>query len=526
VQRRVAAVLAGAAVVSTMLGGCVVGPSDRPAVAVRDAPLPPVPRTSGPANTVPLPPINPSGTDTIDFSDCTSLALDRLGAAATNPDLRYECGTVTVELNPDEPRRRAGTADINVLRSGTGPVPLLVVGDIGGEPGSTLAARLANEVPPELLTAFTLVGMDRRGTGDSEPISCIPGESRERLIDIDPGAAQPAGTQAVLDAANEAARTCVQQIEDLLSLVDSWRAAADLEQVRRALAVDRLNAIAVGDGSRVVSAYLSRYTSTVGRVVMDGAPDPTQDAIGAGPDLAAAAEHALDAFAANCASNGCPLAPDPRGVVTSALEALRAQPVNAPDGTQVGAGTLLSALLAGLADTTRWPALASAVADASRGDVSGVAKLIEPLLAGDRDGRHEPPRLDASLLTACNDTTTRVPPDRVVQLGDDWEAHAPIFGALYAHRLLVCSPAPVPARTVAAPRSAGIPPVLVIGTDGDPLTPLTGTQRMADALAAGIMVTWQGNGHRAFPHTPCVTAAVQAFLVDGALPHNGTVCPP
>jgi pimeloyl-ACP methyl ester carboxylesterase len=516
--------MAGA--VAAVLTGCAVGPSDRPAVAVRDAPLPPAPRTSGSATPVPLPPLNPSGTDTIDFGDCTSQTVDRLGGAATNPELRYECGVITVELNPDEPRRRAGTASIGVLRTGTGPVPLFVVGDVNGDPGSTLAARLANEVPPQLLTAFTLVGMDRRGTGSSEPISCIPGESRERLIDIDPGAPQPAGGMAVLDAANDATRTCVQQIEELLGLVDSWRAAGDLEQLRRALAADRLNAIAVGDGSRVLSAYLSRYTATVGRVIMDGAPDPTQDAIGSGQDLAAAAEHALDAFAADCASSGCPLAPDPRGALIAAADALRAHPINASDGTGVGAGTLFTALLAGLADTARWPALASAIADAAKGQVNGVAKFVEPLLAGDRDGRDEPPRLDASLLTACNDTTTRVPQDRVEQIGDDWKTRAPLFGALYAQRLLVCSPAPVPSRTVPAPRAAGIPPVLVVGTDGDPLTPLAGTQRMADALAAGIMVTWQGNGHRAFPRTPCVTTAVQSFLIDGTLPHNGTVCPP
>jgi hypothetical protein len=49
---------------------------------------------------------------------------------------------------------------------------------------------------------------------------------------------------------------------------------------------------------------------------------------------------------------------------------------------------------------------------------------------------------------------------------------------------------------------------------------------MADALAAGLLVTWQGNGHRAFPRTPCITSAVQAFLVDGTLPRHGTVCPP
>jgi pimeloyl-ACP methyl ester carboxylesterase len=510
-----------------LLGGCAVGPSDRPAVAVRDAPLPPAPPPGPTAIAVPLPPLEPSGPDTIGFGDCTTHTQLRLGAAVTRPELRYECGQITVDLNPDEPRRRAGIADIHVLRTGTGPVPLVVIGDVAGEPGSLLAARLANEVPPGLLTTFTLVGMDRRGTGASEPIRCVPGEVRERLISIDPAAPQPAGAQAVLDAANEATRTCVQQIEELLPLIDSWRAAGDLEQLRKALDAGRLNAIAVGDGSRVLSAYLGRFPQTVGRVVLDGAPDPTQDAIAMGQDLAAAAEHAFDAFAGTCASVWCPLAPDPRQALTTAANALRAQPRNAIDGTTVDAGTLFTAVLIGLADAAQWPALADAIAAAgsgtSTGSVDGVARLVRPLLDS---GTTEPARLDAALLTTCNDTTTRVPPDRVGQLADEWKARAPQFGALFAQRLLICSPAPVPTRTVPAPRAANTPPVLVLGTDGDPLTPLSGTQRMADALAAGLLLAWQGNGHRAFPRTPCITSAVQAFLVDGTLPRNGTVCPP
>jgi len=513
---------AAIAVAVAVLAGCAVGPSERPAVAVRDAPLPPAPRPTPTASAVPLPGLEPSGTDTIDFVDCTGATRQRLGAAATR-ELRYECGSVTVDLNPDEPRRRAGIGDIHLLRTGTGPVPLMIVGDVGGEPGSLLAARLANQVPPELLSSFSLVGVDRRGTGGSEPVRCVPGDVRERLIAIDPGGVLPAAAQDVLDAANEATRTCVQQIEDLLPLIDSWRAAGDLEQVRKALAANRLNAIAVGDGSRVLSAYLGRFTQTAGRVVLDGAPDPTLDAIAAGQDLAAAAEHAFDLFASACAAAGCPLMPDPRQALTGAAAALRARPVNATNGTTVGAGTLFSAVLVGLADTAQWPALFAAIADAGRGEVDGVARLVRPLLDS---GTSEPARLDAVLLTACNDTATRVPPDRVGQLAEEWRGRAPLFGPLFAQRLLICSPAPVPTRTVPAPRAANTPPVLVLGTDGDPVTPPLGTQRMAEALAAGLLVTWQGSGHGAFPRTPCVTSAVQAFLVDGALPRSGTVCPP
>lgn len=524
-MRVAAPLVALSAAVALLVGGCAIGPSDRPAVAVRDAPLPPAPQTTGPQEPAPLPPLVPNADPAMAFDDCTSDTADALGAAAVRPELRYECGTITVALNPDEPRRRAGTAQLHVLRAGTGPVPLVVVGDVAGEPGSLLAARLANQVPPELLTSFTLVGMDRRGTGASEAIDCVPAAVRQKLVAIDPGAPQPDGAQAVLDAANQATRTCVQQIEQLLSLIDSWRAATDLEELRLALRSERLNAVAIGDGSRVLSAYLGRFTASAGRIVMDGAPDPTLDSIAASLDLAAGAEHAYDAFAADCAATACPLAPDPRQALTTVADRLRAGPVTSADGTTVTAGTLFGAVLAGLADTTRWPALAAAIASAGTGDVAGVVELVRPLL-GDVDGEGTPARLDAALLTMCNDTSTRVPPDRVGQLAGEWEKQAPLFGALYAQRLLVCSPAPVPGRTVPAPRLPGTPPVLVLGTDGDPLTPPAGTRRMAEALAGGILVNWQGNGHGSFPRTPCVTTAVLGFLVDGTLPRNGTVCPP
>lgn len=517
VRALVASLVAGLAVA---LGGCAVGPSDRPAVAVRDAPLPPGPPTTTVPGPATLPQLTPPGTAAIPFEDCTGLMRRRLGTAASRAGLTYQCGAVTVPLHPD--RALGGSQDIALLRVGTG-VPLVIVGDVGGEPGRLLAARLANQLPPEMLQTFALIGFDRRGTGGSQGVRCITGDVREQLLGIDPAGQQPART--VLDAANEATQQCVQDIDERLSLIDSLHSANDLELVRQALRAERVNAVAFGDGSRVLTAYLELFPLTAGRIVLDGAPDPTLDAIGVAQDQATAAEVALDAFAASCTSApGCPLGPDPRATIAALADHLRAGPVIARNGlSRVDAGIMYSALLVGLADQQRWPELTTALQAAAGGNVEGLTEFVDPLLEFSDE---QPPRLDAALLTTCNDTATRVPPDRAEQLAADWRTRSPMFGALFAIRLLTCSGAPVPTTTVRSPRAPDTPPVLLLGAEGDPITPLAGTQRMADALAGGVLVTWQGHGHAAFPRTPCVTSTVQRFLIDGEVPRNGTICPP
>jgi hypothetical protein len=67
---------------------------------------------------------------------------------------------------------------------------------------------------------------------------------------------------------------------------------------------------------------------------------------------------------------------------------------------------------------------------------------------------------------------------------------------------------------------------VVIGTANDAVTPQDGTQRAAQQLDTGVYVSWEGSGHGALGFSPCATTAAIKFLTDGAVPRNGTVCPP
>ena len=75
--------------------------------------------------------------------------------------------------------------------------------------------------------------------------------------------------------------------------------------------------------------------------------------------------------------------------------------------------------------------------------------------------------------------------------------------------------------------ASGAAPILVVGTTGDPATPYAWSESLADQLESGRLLTWEGNGHAAYTnsgHGPCVTQAVDTYLLSGTMPKKGLTC--
>jgi hypothetical protein len=72
----------------------------------------------------------------------------------------------------------------------------------------------------------------------------------------------------------------------------------------------------------------------------------------------------------------------------------------------------------------------------------------------------------------------------------------------------------------------GSVPIVVIGTTGDPATPLTGTQAMADALGDGRLVIVDADEHTGYSASECARDVVDAYLLDptGGAPADGVRC--
>ncbi|WP_246258285.1 alpha/beta hydrolase [Amycolatopsis anabasis] len=504
-----------AALVPVVLAGCTAGPSIRPPVVENDGPPPQQQASAG--QTAPLPPLAEPRDPAIEWSDCDEETRTRLGSPGVPDSLRFSCAKVASRLDaPDLPGR--GITRISVLKVGTGTVPLVVVNDIDGEPGTLYAARLAATLPPQLLERFFLVGVDRRGSGQSSAVSCIPQDIRQQLVGLDPAAPD---TEPLLDAARKAGQQCTIDLANQQQALDSWRAAGDLEEIRDQLGVPKLNALSRGEGSKVLTAYEVRYTGQVGRFVLDGIPDPSPDAATALDGVAAGLQSTLDAFGADCARRGCPLGGDARAAVTTLADRLRTAPRVLPDGTTFGPALAMYAVAGGLAQRDRWPELADGIAAARDGDPAKLAAFATPLFSGTK---LTPARIDGIIATKCNDTATRLPADQINAVTAALRSKYPVFGGLVGQQLAWCGPWPVRREPVPPLGAGGGPPIMVASTAVDPVTPEQGTIRSAQQLPGAVRVAWQGSGHGALG-SPCVAEAVRAFLADGKPPVDGQLCP-
>jgi hypothetical protein len=66
----------------------------------------------------------------------------------------------------------------------------------------------------------------------------------------------------------------------------------------------------------------------------------------------------------------------------------------------------------------------------------------------------------------------------------------------------------------------GSPPVVVVGTTGDPATPYAWSVALAGQLSKGVLVTYRGDGHTVYRTgaSACVRRAVNRYLIDAAAP--------
>jgi pimeloyl-ACP methyl ester carboxylesterase len=299
-----------------------------------------------------------------------------------------------------------------------------------------------------------------------------------------------------------------------------------MDAVRAAVGDEKLTYLGYSYGTLLGATYAQLFPTRIRAFVLDGAVDPRADIVTASEGQARGFERAFGNFAAWCGRTPrqCPIAPDARAALRAALDKARVDPVRGRGGRAATAGWVFWAVVSSLYTRTGWVELAGALDNLAEGDPKGVFELADRYAERDSAGRYDT-MFDAFFAINCADDDAELSAARARSLQLDWRRKYPLFGAPLATELLTCAAWPADRDPYPTGPATGAPPIVVVGTTGDPATPYEQTAKLAQMLGVGRVLTWEGEGHTAYPETGCVTRAVDSYLVDLVVPPEGLRCP-
>ena len=433
-----------------------------------------------------------------------------------------QCGRVLVPLDharPDGPRISIALARVPASRPATRIGTLIVNPGGPGGSGVQLARHAAQVFSRPLRERFDIVGFDPRGVGRSTAMRC-PGRQAAAIAgDFDPTPDTRGGRAAILAAFARLGRSCRAASGALLAHVDTNSAAEDIERIRAALGEEKISYLGFSYGTLLGAAYADRHPDRVRAFVLDGAVDPALSATELNLQQARAFERELQAFLRWCAgSRGCAFAGGrrPGRVLDAFIRRVDRKPLRV-GRRSVGEATTVSAIANALYNREAWDVLADALADAvRRRDAEGLLRL----------GSVDDEQASAGPFFAVNCLDRPAPAaGSLAALERRFARVARHFGPTNFYTLAACTRWPVRAVGVPAPyRAVGAPPILVVGTTGDPATPYGWSRSLASQLASGVLLTRIGHGHTGYGSNTCIDAAVDTYLVDARPPRSGTVC--
>ncbi|MEC5183038.1 MULTISPECIES: alpha/beta hydrolase [Cryobacterium] len=507
-RTRVFTTMAAAVAVTLGLTGCVTWFMPQPA-----------PSTSTPTGEKVDAPLDPFYSQVLQWSDC---------------DNGMQCSTVSAPLDWEDPA--AGSVDLALVRQpATGDrlgSLLLNPGGPGGSGYEFVKASVDYATDAALQERYDIVGFDPRGVGKSSAVACYePAQMDEYLYGIaDAERGSDAWVQELEASATDFAASCSDETGALLGQVDTRSAARDLDLMRSVLGDAQLNYLGFSYGTFLGATYAELYPDKVGRLVLDGALDPSTSNFEVTSTQALGFENALRAYLTDClAGSACPFdgtVDDAMATISALLASVDASPITATDGRQLGANALLTAIIYPLYQATAWTNLSDMFEGVLQGSADGAMQFADGYNGRNPDGSYRDNSTEAFTAINCLDyaynddlTSMRAEAAQIEQI-------APTIGKYMAYGDISCSSWP---HAFAGERQAihatGAAPILVVGTTNDPATPYVWAQNLAEQLDSGQLVTYEGEGHTAYNKSnACVNDTVDSYLIDGIVPAADPMC--
>ena len=489
------------------------------------SPAEPSPRTT----TVPSP--GASGSISPDASGGATPSAPPIAKAKwTDCGSGFQCSTIRVPKDYADPAK--GTLQLALLRLPASDrsqrIGSLLVNPGGpGGSGVDFVRDGSSQFPSAIRKRFDLVGFDPRGVNTSSPVRCI--DNLDLQADIDPSPDNQAELDALVDQAHQYADACAKRNAEMLPYLSTAAVVDDLDSIRAAVGDDKLSYLGFSYGTLIGSMYADKYPDKIRAMVLDGALDPSLDEVQLRTGQAKAFEGALRRMLAKCSkSTACPF--HEGGKSLKAFNSLMAKIDKKPlpilrlaGRRKVGPGLAYAAVLGALYNPASHRSLQLALARAKAGDGRLLVLLSDPFRGRKPNGSYSN-MSDAYFSNTCLDfpVSTEVADYRA--LAETFRKVAPHFRGS-AYNDLPCAFWSVPSERTPAPATgAGAPPIVVVGSTGDPATPYQWAKNLASQLESGTLITRKGEGHTGYFFSNCVRKATDAYLLELTVPKKNLVC--
>ncbi|MFE6310068.1 alpha/beta hydrolase [Streptomyces rochei] len=452
----------------------------------------------------------------------------------------FQCATMKAPLDYAKPSE--GDVRLAVARKkATGPGERLgsLLVNPGGPGGSAigyLQQYAGIGYPEEVRARYDMVAVDPRGVARSEPIECLDGREMDAYTQTDVTPDDQGETDELVGAYQKFAEGCGADAPKLLRHVSTVEAARDMDILRAVLGDEKLTYVGASYGTFLGATYAGLFPDRAGRLVLDGAMDPSLPARRLNLEQTAGFETAFQSFAKDCVKQpDCPLGgknttPDQVGKNLKAFfDDLDAEPIPTgdADGRRLTESLATTGVIAAMYDEGAWQQLRESLTSAIKEkDGAGLLVLSDSYYEREADGGYSN-LMFANASVNCLDLPAAFStPDEVREALPEFEKASPVFGEGLAWSSLNCAYWPVePTGEPHRIEAAGATPIVVVGTTGDPATPYRWAEALAGQLSSGRLLTYEGDGHTAYGRgSACIDSAINTYLLRGTAPEDGTRC--
>jgi len=442
-----------------------------------------------------------------------------------------QCATISVPLDYSKPNGEAIELRARKVpaKDRTGKVGTLFINPGGpGGSGVDFAASASFVLGAPLLRKFDVIGWDPRGVGESTPVKCLDTEQLDKVIATDGSPDNEAEINELETQSKILADGCEQRSGNLLPHVSTKDAARDIDVLRGIVGDSELYYLGMSYGTFLGATYAELFPKNVGRLVLDGAIDPSTTAEENGIAQAKGFDTALDAFAADCAQNECRLGSTKAEVLAAVDKILTetdAKPLPGSGGRDVTQALAVLGVIYPLYNKGLWPRLEEAVASALTGSGAKLLTLADQFTSREARGYTDNAN-EVIYAVNCIDRPDLASVAQAKAEEAKYETASPRFGSYLLWGSLTCANWPVkPEDKPREIKAAGAKPIVVVGTTRDPATPYAGAVALASQLESGVLITRDGDGHTGYNEgNECVDNAVESYLLQGTPPTADLKC--